>query len=158
MACRHDPPVLAWAEPLEDETLEWPLLPDVVLLESVLLESVLELLLLEPLLPVVLVDELPALLVADVDCADCVAAWAARPKPVVAATAVTARPAVTAAERRLPCSRDVMDPPRMASNEHCRHPWKVAVSAAGVGCALLLAIRFGGSAAVLGGTARSTAT
>jgi hypothetical protein len=105
MACRHDPPVLACAEPLEDPTLACPLLPDVVPLESVVLESVL----LEPPLPVVLVDELPALLVDDVDC---VAAWAAKPKPAVAATAVTARPAVTTAARCLPCSRDVMGPPR----------------------------------------------
>jgi putative serine protease PepD len=123
---------------LEDPTLVCPLLPDVVLFESVLPELELpELELLEPLLPVVLVEALPALLVADVDCADCVAAWAARPKPAVAATAVNARPVVTAAVRRLPCSRDVMGPPRMASIEHCRHPWRVAVSAAGVGCALL---------------------
>jgi hypothetical protein len=98
-------------------TLVCPLSSDALLLESVLLESVLlESVLFESvllaLLLVVLVDVVP-LVVADVERADCVAAWAARPKPAVAATAVTPRPAVTTAVRRLPCSRDVMGPPRI---------------------------------------------
>jgi hypothetical protein len=49
--------VLACAEPLADPTLGCPLSPDVVPLESALLD---------PLLPVVLDDEVPAPLVDDV--------------------------------------------------------------------------------------------
>jgi hypothetical protein len=67
----HDPPVLACAEPSEDETLPWPLLFDEVL------ES-LELLLLESSLVVVEVVDEPSVEVADdVSCADCVASRAA---------------------------------------------------------------------------------
>jgi hypothetical protein len=96
--------VLACAAPFEDETLVWPPLPDGLLLE--LLVDVPELS--SPELVVAVVDELSALLVVDVARADCVVSRAARPKPAVAATAVTARPAVSAVARRLPCSRDVM--------------------------------------------------
>jgi hypothetical protein len=101
--------VLACAAPFEDETLVWPPLPDGLLLE--LLVDVPELSSpdsLSPELVVAVVDELSALLVVDVARADCVVSRAARPKPAVAATAVTARPAVSAVARRLPCSRDVM--------------------------------------------------
>jgi hypothetical protein len=96
--------VLACAAPFEDETLVWPPLPDGLLLE--LLVDVPELS--SPELVVAVVDELSALLVVDVARADRVVSRAARPKPAVAATAVTARPAVSAVARRLPCSRDVM--------------------------------------------------
>jgi len=88
------------------------------------------------------VGELLSLVVVevdDVDRVDCVASRAARPKPAVAATAVTARPVVTATVRRLPCSRDVIAPPRMASTEHRGGRCEVAVRAAGACCGSRLA-------------------
>jgi hypothetical protein len=103
--------VLACAEPSEDETPAWPLSSD-VLFESLLLEpvllDVLESWLLEPLVVLDVVDELSVEVAVDVSFTDWVASRAAKPKPAVAATAVTARPADTATARRLPCSRDVM--------------------------------------------------
>jgi hypothetical protein len=115
--------VLACAEPPEGDTLTEPLLLVVVLLFAVvLLEpsspdwpspdssfSVLELVV-ELVVELVLAvdDELSLLAVVVVDFVASVASRAARPKPAVAAMAVTARPAVTMAARRLPCSRDVI--------------------------------------------------
>jgi hypothetical protein len=134
--------VLDCAEPFEGDTLVWPLSVELVLLESLLLESPL---LDVPALPVlpfpvfVVVDELSVLSVVDVSREDSVASRAAKPKPAVAAIAVTASPAVTAAARRLPCSRDVIAPPLMASTEHRGRLWEVAVDAAGVACGLPLA-------------------
>jgi hypothetical protein len=100
--------VLACAEPFEDDTLVWSL--------------VLELPLPVWLLPVLgVVDELPVLLEVEVSCAGSVAARAANPKPAVAATAAIASPAVSAATRRLPCSRDVIAPPLVGFIDHgCR--------------------------------------
>jgi hypothetical protein len=87
--------VLDCAEPFDDDTLVWP--------ESLLSDdAVLELLVESSVVDAVLV------LVLDVVVVAWVVSRAARLKPAVAAMAVTARPAVTPATRRLPCSRDVI--------------------------------------------------
>jgi hypothetical protein len=108
---------------LDDETLDCPVLLESVVFESVLPEPVLfELvLLLSALLEssdVPVVDDVSDVLAVDVEFVECVAARAASPKPALAATAVTARPAVIAAARRLPCSRAVMAPPSKGSTSN----------------------------------------